>query len=144
MRPLSFALPISLLLLAPTAGAQSGNYPATGDTTMSTVQVTAQPPAFQFWDYQAEEVSGAYKLSNGWRLNVEPARDGVLARIDKQRPIRLVALSADKFASRDGNVIVEFHQGGMRDDMTMSYVPASSADPRLAQAVVATAKMAQR
>ena len=144
MRPLSFALPMSLLLLAPTASAQSGNYPATGDTTISTVQVTAQPPAFHIWDYQAEDVSGAYKLSNGWRLKVEPARDGVVARIDKQRPIRLVALSPDKFVSGDGNTIMEFHQGDTHDDMTMSYVPADSADPRLAQAIVATAKMAQR
>jgi hypothetical protein len=32
----------------------------------------------------------------------------------------------------------------MGDDMTMSYVPATSADPRLAQVIVAMAKMAQQ
>lgn len=142
MRPLFLVLPISLLC-APQAGAQSGNYPVTDDTPISTVQVKAQP-SFRIWDYQADAVSGTYELSNGWRLKVRPARDGVVARIDSQRPIALVALSPDKFASRDGNVIMEFNQGDYREDMRMSYVPGDAADPRLAQVIVVTAKMAQR
>ena len=142
MRPLFLVLPLSLLC-APQAGAQSGNYPVTDDTPMSTVQVKAQP-SFHIWDYQADAVRGTYELSNGWRLKVQPTRDGAVARIDNQRPIRLVAQSPDRFVSRDGNVIMDFNQGDEREDMRMSYVPGDTTNPQLAQVIVVTAKMAQR
>ena len=144
MRALSLLLPVSLLLLAPSVGAQSGNYPINDDAPVTRVEVTAQPPAFRIWDYQQEAVSGAYALSNGWRMKVEPARDVIRAQIDKQRPIRLIAQSPDRFVSRDGNVIMEFNRGDSGDDMMMSYVPRTNSDPRLAQMIVVTAKMAQR
>jgi hypothetical protein len=145
MRPLPLVLSASLLLFAPGAGAQSGNYPINDDGQISRVEVTAQPrTAFRVWDYQQEAVSGAYALSNGWHLKVQPARDGIVARIDKQRPIRLVAQTPDRFVSRDGNVIMEFNKGDTRDDMMMSYVPSDVTDPRMAQVIVVTAKMAQR
>jgi hypothetical protein len=145
MRPLSLALPLSLLLLAPSAGAQSGNYPVTDNVPISTVEVTAQPrPEVRIWDYQSDAVSGAYALSNGWRLKVQPARDGIVAQIDKQHPMRLIAQSPDRFVSRDGNVIMEFNRGDSGDDMMMSYVPRDVTNPNLAQIIVVTAKMAQR
>jgi len=142
MRALTLLLPASLVLLASNAGAQTKNYPLTNPEPTSTVQVTAPAKAFQFWEYQAEEISGAYAMSNGWRMKVEPATDGIVATIDKQRPIRLVALSADRYTSRDGNVWMEFNRGAGGEDMLMSYVP----DPRLAQVVTvtATATVAQR
>jgi len=140
MRILSLLLPASLVLLASNAGAQSKNYPLTQPEPTSTVEVTAPAPVFQFWHYQAEVISGAYAMSNGWRMVVEPAADGIVARIDKQRPIRLVALSPDRFTTRDGNVWMEFNRGEGGEDMLMSYVP----DPRLAQVVVVTATVAQR
>lgn len=145
MRPLPLALSASLLLFAPGAGAQSGNYPINDDMPISRVEVTAQPrTAFRIWDYQAEAVSGAYELSNGWRLKVQPARGGIVAQIDKQHPMRLVAQSPDRFVSRDGNVIMEFNRGDSRDDMMMSYVPSDVTNPRMTQIIVVTAKMAQR
>jgi len=144
MRAISLLFPVSLLLLAPSVGAQSGNYPINDDAATSRVEVTAQPPAFRILDYQQDAVSGVYDLSNGWRLRVEPARDGIRAMIDKRRPIRLIAQSPDRFVSRDGNVIMEFNLGDSGDDMMMSYVPRSNSDPRLAQMIVVTAKMAQR
>jgi hypothetical protein len=58
--------------------------------------------------------------------------------------MHLIAESPDRFVSRDGNVIMEFNRGDERDDMMMSYVPSDVADPRLAQMIVVTAKMAQR
>jgi hypothetical protein len=145
MRPLSLALPASLLLLAPIAGAQSGSYPVTNDTTpITTVEVTAPPAPYLIGDNQVDAVTGAYRLSNGWNLKVEPGNNGIVARIDNQRPIRLAAQSPDRFVSRDGNVIMEFNRGDARDDMMMSYVPRDVTDPRLSQVIVATAKMAQR
>jgi hypothetical protein len=141
MRPVYLALPASLLLLASAAGAQTVHYPLTEPAPMSTVQVVTAPPAeFQPWTDELEAVSGKYAMSNGWRLKVEPASNGIFASIDKQRPIRLVALSPDKYVSRDGNVAMEFNRGEAGDQMVMSYVP----DPRVAEVIVVRATLAQR
>jgi hypothetical protein len=139
MRPLSLALPASLLLLASSASAQ-GNYPLTDPEPMSTVQVTAPTPEFRPWSDDLEAVSGKYAMSNGWRLHVEPASQGIVARIDKQRPVHLVALSPTKYVSADGNVAMLFNRGEAGDEMLMSYVP----DPRVAQVIVVKATLAQR
>jgi nitrogen fixation protein len=104
------------------------------------VQVTAPPHAVRVSDEQTRAVSGAYALSNGWRLHVRPALNGVVARIDDQKPMRLIALSPDKYVTRDGNVAMEFNRGADGDEMMMSYVP----DPRLAEVVVVTSAMASR
>jgi hypothetical protein len=140
MRPLYLAIPVSLLLVASNAHAQSTSYPVTGDGAISTVQVTAPPHAVRVSDEQTRAVSGAYALSNGWRLHVRPALNGVVARIDDQKPMRLIALSPDKYVTRDGNVAMEFNRGADGDEMMMSYVP----DPRLAEVVVVTSAMASR
>jgi hypothetical protein len=142
MRSLSLMLPASLLLLASHAGAQTQAYPMTEPEQTSRVQVTAPTQPFQFWDYEAEWVSGAYAMSNGWRMKVDPAADGIVAQIDKRRPLRLVAVSQNRYASRDGNVWMEFNRGPTGEDMLMSYVP----DTRTAQVVVvtSTARLAQR
>ncbi|MBQ5950185.1 hypothetical protein [Massilia sp. ST3] len=140
MRIPYLAIPVSLLL-AVHAGAQTTPYPSA--TPSSTVQVTAPAPGYDIWPHEQERVTGAYALSNGWRLAVEPYRDGIEARIDKRRPIRLVAVSADRFVSHDGNVEMEFNRGTHGTDMLMSYIPESR-DPRLAQVIVIKATMAQR
>jgi hypothetical protein len=81
-------------------------------------------------------------MSNGWRLQVQvqQATKGMEARIDRQRPIRLIAVTPDKFVSRDGNVVMDFTRGEDGDGMQMSYVP----DQRLAVRHVIGATMAQR
>jgi hypothetical protein len=141
MRPLFLIFPVSLLL-ASNAGAQAQNDPSTEPGATSRVQVMAPTQPFQFWDYEAEAISGAYAMSNGWHMKVDPASDGIVARIDKRPPIRLVAVSRDKYATRDGNIWMEFNRGTRGDDMFMSYVP----DSRTAQVIVVTAKatLAQR
>lgn len=139
MRALYLLIPISLLLVASNANAQSTSYPVTDDTAMSTVQVTAPPRTVHVSSDDIRTVSGAYAMSNGWLLHVRPAWDGVVARIDDEKPMRLVALSPDKYVTRDGNVTMEFNRGPDREDMVMSYV-----DPRLAQVVVVTSTMASR
>lgn len=141
MRPLSFVLPAALLL-ASSAGAQSQNYPQSNPESISQVQVTAPAQPYRFWGYEAEAISGAYAMSNGWRIKVDRGSDGIVAQIGKKRPMSLVAVSRDKYASRDGNVIMEFNRGAYGEDMVMSYVP----DARTAQVVVltSTATLAQR
>jgi hypothetical protein len=135
MRSLSLMVPASLLLLAAShAGAQTQAYPSTAPEPTSQVQVRPPAQPFQFWDYEAEYVSGAYAMSNGWRMKVDPTRDGIVAQIDKERPMRLVAVSPDRYASRDGNVWMEFNRGTDGGDMLMSYVP----NARTAQVVVVT------
>jgi hypothetical protein len=139
MRLSILAVPASLLLLASQAGAQSASYPLQEPAPIATVQVTAP---FQLTEEESMQVSGKYAMSNGWRLNVEPANKGIHAQIDKQRPIKLIAVTADKFVSPDGNVSMDFNRGEYRDEMVMTYVP----NPALAVRYVITAKatLAQR
>jgi hypothetical protein len=139
MRSLSLILFPSLLLAASGVSAQTQQHPQTEPEPAPQVQVTAEAPPFQFRDYEAEAISGGYKMSNGLRMSVEPSSDGIVAQMGKQRPIRLVALSRDLYATRDGNVSMEFNRGPLGEDMLMSYVP----DSRTAQRVVTTT-LAQR
>lgn len=138
MRPLFLILGASLLL-ASGAGAQEQDNPPAG-SDLSQVQVKAPTQPFRFWEYEAEAISGAYAMSNGWRMKINPAQDGIVAQIDKRHPIRLVAQSPSRYVSRDGNVSMEFNRGVNQDEVLMSYVPSD----RLAQAIVVTATLAQR
>jgi hypothetical protein len=140
MRSTYLILPASLLLLVTGVSAQTQSYPLTEPGAMSSVQVPAPAQEYAFWNDDAEAVSGGYAMSNGWRMKVEPSYNGVIAQIDKQRPIRLIAMSRDRYVSRDGNVSMQFNQGTRGDDVLMSYVP----DTRTAQVVVVTATLAQR
>lgn len=126
MKTLYLALPVAMILVAPNAGAQSKDYPATDSATLPTVQVTAPPRTVHVSENETAQISGAYQMSNGWRLKVGPARDGIVAAIDRERPMRLVAVSADKYVTRDGNVTMEFNRGADGDEMMMSYVPRSN------------------
>jgi hypothetical protein len=143
MRPLSLILCPALLLAASSAGAQAQDTPPTEPESISRVQVVAQPPPFQFREYEAEAISGGYKMSNGWRMKVDSTSDGIVAQVGKQPAIRLVALSPDLYATRDGNVSMEFNRGALGEDMLMSYVPHGSPT---AQRVVVTSstRLAQR
>ncbi|GAB3467459.1 hypothetical protein GCM10027321_34950 [Massilia terrae] len=126
MRILFTAIPLSLLLVSPLAGAQSHDYPLTGDTVISTVQVRPTLHPFPVTEQQTEAIKGDYALTNGWHLRVQSSYKGIIAQIDQQRPMSLIALSEDKFVTRDGNVAMEFNQGTIGEDMTMSYVPTSN------------------
>ena len=140
MRPLSLLLPVSLLVLASSAAAQSLPYPRADIAAGSVVQVTAPSRGVLLHEDEARQVEGMYAMSNGWRLKVQATQRYIDAVIDRQKPLRLRAVSPDRFVSADGNVAMQFNQGAWGDDMTMSYVP----DPRLAQVVVLSARMAQR
>ena len=139
MRPLFLLLPMSMLLAS---GAQSQNlpYPPSDEESMQTVQVTASPRSRWVREDEARQVRGTYEMSNGWRLNVRTASRYIDATIDQRKPIRLIAVAPYKFASRDGNVTMDFNQGNWGEDMTMSYVPG----PRMARIVISSATIAQR
>ena len=140
MRTLNAALAVSLFLLAADAGAQSQPYPATSKDAISSVQVTAPARVVPVYQEHLDAVRGVYAMSNGWRMKVATAAGGIRAQFDRQPSIYLVALSPDRYASRDGNVTMEFNRGDSREDMLMSYVP----DSRVAQAIVVRATLAQR
>jgi hypothetical protein len=140
MRPQTLILPVSLLVMASSAGAQEQRDTQSAPESVSQVQVTAEAPPFQFRDYEAQWVSGGYHLSNGWGLKVDAASDGIVAQINKERPIRLVAVSQNRYITRNGTVVMEFNRGAEGDEMLMSYVP----DSRTAQRVVVTSTLAQR
>lgn len=142
MRPLSLLLSASLLVLSASASARTMPYPdAETPVSGSSVHVTAPVAAVVIPDDVARQIHAAYGLSNGWRVKVERvSRRHIEARIDNQKPMRLHAVSEDKFVSRNGNVTMQFNQGESGDDMTLSYVP----DARLAQVVVISSSLAQR
>jgi hypothetical protein len=140
MRPLNLLLPATLLALASSAGAQSLPYPQADSPSSQVVEVTAPARSVRLKEEEARQVEGTYAMSNGWRMKVQATQRYIDARIDRQRPLRLRAVSPDRFVSADGNVAMEFNKGDWREDMTMSYVP----DPRVAQVVVISARMAQR
>jgi hypothetical protein len=140
MRPLSFLFPASLFVLACSASARTMPYPEPDAESGSTVQVKAPVASAFITQDQASQISGSYAMSNGWRMKVSTASRYIDARIDHRKPMRLRAVSGDKFVSRDGSVTMQFNQGEAGEDMTMSYVP----DPRMAQVVVISARMAQR
>jgi hypothetical protein len=140
MRPMSLLFPATLFVLAFGASARTMPYPQLDDGSGSTVQVTAPAAGAFITDDQAQQISGSYAMSNGWRMKVQTSSRYIDARIDDQKPMRLRAVSGDKFVSRDGSVTMQFNQGKYGDDMTMSYVP----DRRLAQVVVISSRMAQR
>lgn len=140
MRILSLLLSTSLLLLASSAGAQTSPYPQPDTAPITTVVVSAATKTFFIDNDQSRKIAGYYSLSNGWDLKVRSSSRYIDATIDRQKPMRLLAVSPDKFVSGDGNVTMEFNRGAFGDEMMMSYVP----DPRLAEVVIISSTIAQR
>jgi hypothetical protein len=139
MRLSSLSFSSALLLLASDAMAQAGNAALPDTTPMSTVQVAAPMRSYRLDQEQAHAVSGYYEMSNGWRMKVRASSRYLDAAIGQDAPVRLVAVSPDKFVTPDGNVTMEFNRGAYGDDMLMTYV-----DPRLGQLVTVTSQLAQR
>ncbi|QOY96081.1 hypothetical protein IM543_09755 [Massilia sp. UMI-21] len=143
MRPhfvLNLFLAPAALLLAAGAGAQNMPYPPADTAPLTSVQVTAMAKPQRIRQHQAEKISGAYEMSNGWYLRVLTSARHIDAIIDDQPPLRLMPVAPYRFVSGDGNVTMDFHRGQTGDDMTMSYVP----DKQLAQRIVISSRVAQR
>ena len=139
MRPLFLLIPASLLLAA-SALAQELPYPQPDSAALSTVKVNAPFRTVWLSDEHARELAGRYEMSNGWQLKVRTSARFIDATIDTQKPMRLFHVEQDRFVSSDGSVAMRFNQGDAGDEMTMRYVP----DPRMAQVVVISSRMAQR
>ena len=139
MRHLSLLIPASLLVLAAGAGAQTQPYPLPDTAPVSSVTVTAPAKRVRLMPDEVKQIAGTYDMANGWRLEVRGKPTYIDATIDTEKPMRLKAVSRNKFVSGDGNVIMEFNQGGA-DDMKMSYVP----DPSKPSMVSIPAQRAKR
>lgn len=139
MRYSLLALSSFMFLVAPSAGAQSSDYPAP-EGVMSTVQVSAPPRAYHFSKDDVDYASGHYEMQNGWSLNVTASSSGIDATIDGQRSMHLIALGPNRYVSRSGNVVMDFDVGGDPNVMQMSYVPRSN----LAAVIVVRSTMASR
>lgn len=88
---------------------------------------------------EIKQIAGNYDMDNGWQLEVRGKPDYIDATIDTQKPLRLRAVSKNKFVSGDGNVTMEFNPGG-DGEMKMSYVP----DPSKPSMVSIPARRAKR
>lgn len=140
MSKFSILLSTILVLLASGTGAQTMPYPQVDTAPVAAVVVTAAANTVRITDDQARQIAGIYAMSNGWKLKVLPSSRSIDAMIDRQKPIRLLAVSADKFVSGDGRVSMEFNPGNSGKEMMMSYVP----DSGLADVVVISSSIAQR
>ena len=140
MRITFVLLPAALFLFASSSGAQTMPYPQDDTASISTVVVNAAATPFRIKEDRARQIAGTYDLSNGWRMKVSSGSRTISATIDKQKPMRLLAVSPYKFASGDGRVTMEFNRGDFGEDLVMSYAP----DPRLADMVVISSSIAQR
>ncbi len=92
---------------------------------LSQVQVRGQTRRHRLDADEAKKVRGTYAMSNGWTMQVTPRVNRVYISINEGTPIELLAQSADKFASADGNIATVFNLGPWEDDVVMSYVPDS-------------------
>jgi hypothetical protein len=92
---------------------------------LSQVQVRGQTRRHRLDADEAKKVRGTYAMSNGWTIQVTPRVNRVFISINQGAPIELLAQSADKFASADGNIATVFNLGPWQDDVVMSYVPDS-------------------
>lgn len=139
MRALSVLIPASLLALAVSAGAQTQPYPQPDTAPITTVTVTGAAKPVRLRPDEVRQIAGHYIMSNGWQLDVRGKPEYIDATIDAEKPMRLKAVSKDKFVSGDGNVTMEFNQG-TGDDMKMTYAP----DPSKPSMVSIPAQRAKR
>ncbi|WP_156328099.1 MULTISPECIES: hypothetical protein [unclassified Massilia] len=139
MRPLALLIPASLLVLAAGADAQTQPYPRPDTAPISTVTVTAPAKAVRLAPDEVKQIAGTYDMANGWLLEVRGKPEYIDATIDTEKPMRLKAVSRNKFVSGDGNVVMEFHQGS-NDEMKLSYAP----DPSKPSMVSIPAQKAKR
>ena len=136
MRPMSLMLIPTLLVLASGTQAQT----LQPGEPVAVVQVKPMDGPCRLRNDQARQIAGMYEMSNGWSIDVRPDMRHVDVVIDRNRPLRLLAISPRKFVSGDGNVTMEFSRGNDDNDMTLRYVPAAG----LAEVVLTSASFAQR
>jgi hypothetical protein len=92
---------------------------------LSEVQVRGQTRRHALDADEARKVRGTYAMSNGWTVRVTPQVRRVFITINDDAPVELLAQSANKFASADGNIATMFNLGPWEEDVVMSYVPDS-------------------
>jgi hypothetical protein len=140
MRPSSLLLISALLLLASGTCAQALQPVEPGPGSIAVVEVKPVDGSYRLRNEQARQIAGMYEMSNGWSIDVRPDMRHVDVVIDRNMPLRLLAISSRKFVSGDGNVTMEFSRGNDDTDMTLRYVPA----PGVAEVVLTSASFAQR
>jgi hypothetical protein len=107
---------------------------------VAVVQVKPADGPYRLRNEQARQIAGMYEMSNGSSVEIRPDMRHVDVVIDRNRPMRLLAMSSRKFVSGDGNVTLEFSRGNDDNDMTLRYVPGTG----LAEVVLTSASFAQR
>jgi hypothetical protein len=109
---------------------------------LSQVQVRGQARHHRLDSSEMRRVGGTYAMSNGWTMDVKPGARNVMVSINDGAPIELLAQTADRFASADGNIATVFNFGPWQEDVVMSYVP----DGRLSSArvVLGSARLVAR
>jgi len=140
MRPSPLLFFPALLMLASSTRAQALQPVEPGSVSIAVVEVKPVDGPYRLRNEQARQIAGMYEMSNGWAIDVRPDMRHVDVVINRNRPLRLLAISSRKFVSGDGNMTMEFSRGNDDNDMTLRYVPGTG----LAEVVLTSASFAQR
>ena len=140
MRPSPLLFFPALLMLASGTRAQALQPVEPDPTSIAVVEVKPVDGPYRLRNEQARQIAGTYEMSNGWSIDVRPDMRHLDVVVNRNRPLRLLAISSSKFVSSDGNMMMEFSRGNDDNDMTLRYVP----DRGLAAVVVTSASFAQR
>jgi len=136
MRPMSLLFIPALLVLATGTQAQT----LQPDDPVAVVQVKPFDGPYRLRNEQARQIAGMYEMSNGSSVEVRPDMRHVDVVVDRNRPMRLLAMSPRTFVSGDGSTTLEFSRGNDDNDMTLRYVPGVG----LAEVVLTSASFVQR
>ena len=91
MRPLYLMLIPVLLVSASGTQAQT----LAPDDPVAVVQVKPMDGPYRLRNEQARQIAGTYEMSNGWSVDVRPDMRHVDVLIDRNRPLRLLAISPE-------------------------------------------------
>ena len=93
----------ALLLLASGTRAQALQPVDPGPASIAVVEVKPVDGPYRLRNEQARQIAGMYEMSNGWSIDVRADMRHVDVVVNRNRPLRLLAISPRIFVPGDGN-----------------------------------------
>lgn len=102
-------------------GVQETQVPVAGISCQRTTPLQPVAPSTEVMSV----IDGAYRLSNGRRLDLSSLDQRLVADFGRAREVPLVAVAPDRFESSDGTVKLSYQARGREEWIVVSY-PADS------------------